>query len=121
MPYLAHLEREGRGCKIVVDGYCFGQRLLTAIFHFKPYKTTENERENERKLNPCLLVLVKNPNFSNPSFPESTSLRATGSRTVVVQKPFGVVVQKPFGGRGRKKGKKKKEGKKKTGTCLFLK
>ena len=30
-------------------------------------------------------------------------------------------MQKPFGGRGRKKGKKKKEGKKKTGTCLFLK
>ena len=91
------------------------------IFHFKPYKTTENERENERKLNPCLLVLVKNPSFSNPSFPESTGPRAAESRTVVVQKPFGVVVQKPFGGRGRKKGEKKKEGKKKTGTCLFLK
>ena len=83
------------------------------IFHFKPYKTTENERENERKLNPCLLVLVKNPSFSNPSFPESTGPRAAESRTVVVQKPFG--------GRGRKKGEKKKEGKKKTGTCLFLK
>ena len=67
------------GFKIAVDGYCFGQRLSTAIFHFKPYKTTKNERENERKLNICLLVLVKNPSFSNPNFPESTGPRATGS------------------------------------------
>ena len=85
VPYLAPLEREVGGCKISVDGYCFGKWLSTAIFHFKPYKITENERENERKQNPCLLVLVKNPSFSNPSFPESTSPRAAGSRTLVVQ------------------------------------
>ena len=69
MPYLAPLEREDWGCKIAVDGHCFGQRLSTAIFNFKPHKNTENDRENEQKQNPCLLVLVKNPSFSVAQLP----------------------------------------------------
>ena len=55
MSYLATLERELGGCKIVVDGYCFGQRLSTAIFHFNSYKITENQRGKELTLNYCLL------------------------------------------------------------------
>ena len=48
-----------KGCKIAVDGYCFGQRLSTAIFHFNSYKITENQREKELTLNPCLMVFWK--------------------------------------------------------------
>ena len=47
--YLAPLEREDWRYKIAVDGHCFRQWLSTVIFHFKPYKITENERENEQK------------------------------------------------------------------------
>ena len=35
MAYLATLEREWKGCKIVVDGYCTSQRL-----YFIPYLTS---------------------------------------------------------------------------------
>ena len=70
MSYLTTLERELRGCKIVVDGYCFGQRLSTAIFHFNFYKITENQRGKELTLNPCLLVFWKTLSSLNPTFPE---------------------------------------------------
>ena len=85
MPYLATLEREVRGCKIVVDGYCYGQRLSTVIFHFNSYKITENQRENQAYLKSLPSGVLKNPNSLNPSFPESsTGPRAAGSRTLVV-------------------------------------
>ena len=50
-----------RGWKIAVDGYCLGQRLSTAIFHFKPYKITVTERKNEGKYEPCFLVQTEKP------------------------------------------------------------
>ena len=70
VPYLATLERELRGCKIAVDGYCFGQRLSTAIFHFNSYKSTKNQRGNNLTLNPCLQVFWKTLAGLNLSFPE---------------------------------------------------
>ena len=101
MPYLALLEREDLGCKIAVDGHCFGQRLSTAIFHFKPYKITENERENDKPKILAFLVLVKNLNFSNLSFPESTG-------PTFKQQEAELVVQQNAVWRKRKKQGKRK-------------
>ena len=70
VPYLATLKRELRGCKITVDDYCFGQRLLTAIFHFNFYKITENQRGKEFTLNLCFLVFWKTLTSLNPNFLE---------------------------------------------------
>ena len=70
MSYLVTLERELRGCKIVIDVYCFGQRLSTAIFHFNFYKITENQRGNKLTLNPYLMVFWKTLVSLNLSFPE---------------------------------------------------
>ena len=75
-----------RGCKIAVDGYCFGQRLSTAIFHFNSYKIIENQRENQAYLKSLPSGILKNPSFLNPSFPESsTSPCVAGSLTLFVQ------------------------------------
>ena len=76
MPYLATLERELRGCKIVVDDSCASQRLSTAIFYFNFYKNTEIQRGKELTLNPCL----RNPSFLEPQLPRTLAL------VVVVQK-----------------------------------
>ena len=54
VPYLATLERDLRGCKIVVDGSYASQRLSTAILYFNFYKNTEIQRENELTLKSCL-------------------------------------------------------------------
>ena len=105
VPYLATLEREGRGCKIAVDGYCFGQRLSTAIFHFKSYKIIENHSKNELTLNHCLLVFKKIL---------ASSILASLNQLVHAQQEVEASCRTSFGGRGRKKGKRKKEGRKKT-------
>ena len=76
MSYLTTFERELRGCKIAVDGYCFGQRLSTVIFNFNFYKIIENQRGNELTLNPCLLVFWKTLSSLNLSFPKPSSLFA---------------------------------------------
>ena len=106
MPYLAPLERETRGCKIAVEGYCLGQRLSTAIFNFKPYKITVSEGRMKENTSLAFWCKLKNPSFSNPSYPESSSARAAGTEPSLCR----LEEEAERRGRGRKKGKKKTGG-----------
>ena len=65
---------------IILDN---GSQRLYSISN--PIKLQRMKGKMNENKNPCLLVLVKNPSFSNLSFPESTGPRAAGSQTLVVQ------------------------------------
>ena len=118
MPYLAPLEREDWGCKIAVDGHCFGQRLYLISNPIKIQRMTGKMNKNKILAFWCFRKTLA---FRPLNFPESTGPRA-GSRTRCAAERYlkKKEERREEEEKGRKKGRGR-DGYVELPTCLLLK